>query len=591
MRHSLRFSGAPARAAAAAMRAPLRQSAAAGPQLFCRRGASGKADPLDLDLDDEPTKEEPADAEPSKEPQAGAAEEEQAERPRRPQRLYTLGCSWNGRTATNGQWLGWPWAQLPQHIKFFDQYRIKRISGIHKHYLVLTECGRVFAWGSNQCGQLGCGADTLLGITLPLDRHAPVLVRTESGEPLTGIVDVSAGKYHSCAVDKDGRVWTWGSSNSRGLFFWRRTFLKGSGCLLGTPGRNGLYVGFTPYAVPIDDFGPDDGAQKEEGAEEGAPPKQRAVQVACGAVHTIVLDAEGGVWTWGDGEWGRLGQEDNNDRRHPELIHNPFRDPESDKSRIPIRTIAACENVSAFVSRDGALFTCGRDSTRQLGLNSDEQSHLRGAHFEAVSMPQRIDGVKGLTHVSLGSHHALGLNKNGVAYFWGGKESNKGPQPYTDFGKKVKQQIAKVDCGAGLRGDHRAFLTTDGVLYLTGQPWFNQVIASLPPAGGLLQGLRQYLSSWVTTRVGAVDCDLQCPVDFQKLRVVDVCCGHASTVVLAEDLEGEEAKERKELLDSAFQEAAEARQRRMSRVRPPLWRRVLGMGGPAQQGQQAAASA
>ena len=33
----------------------------------------------------------------------------------------------------------------------------------------------------------------------------------------------------------------------------------------------------------------------------------KIVRIACGATHTIAVDENGGVWTWGNGDYGRLG--------------------------------------------------------------------------------------------------------------------------------------------------------------------------------------------------------------------------------------------------------------------------------------------
>ena len=51
--------------------------------------------------------------------------------------------------------------------------------------------------------------------------------------------------------------------------------------------------------------------------QEGKSLNPKAVQVACGAVHTVARDEIGRAWTWGYGDWGRLGQEDLEDRTRP----------------------------------------------------------------------------------------------------------------------------------------------------------------------------------------------------------------------------------------------------------------------------------
>lgn len=70
------------------------------------------------------------------------------------------------------------------------------------HTLALTLDGTVWAWGSNEYGQLGDGTTT--------DRPTPVRVPS-----LGRVIAVAAGKHHSIAIQDDGSVWAWGN-NARG---------------------------------------------------------------------------------------------------------------------------------------------------------------------------------------------------------------------------------------------------------------------------------------------------------------------------------------------------------------------------------------
>ena len=71
--------------------------------------------------------------------------------------------------------------------------------------------GRVYAWGSNAYGQLGRGINKF-NYGAYQDSLVPILVRDPNGVPLTGIIAVSAGAWHSMAVDYRGKLWTWGLS-------------------------------------------------------------------------------------------------------------------------------------------------------------------------------------------------------------------------------------------------------------------------------------------------------------------------------------------------------------------------------------------
>ena len=142
-----------------------------------------------------------------------------------------------------------------------------------------------------------------------------MLVRTKDGEPLQNIVDVAVGKYHSAAVDAEGRVYTWGYGG--------RSVRFRPGHLLGFPASQGMYFKFNAFASPLAEFGPENGLEvecEENPFEEGKALNAKAVQIACGNIHTVVRDSAGRAWTWGYGEWGRLGQSDNEDRTKPTPI-------------------------------------------------------------------------------------------------------------------------------------------------------------------------------------------------------------------------------------------------------------------------------
>lgn len=72
------------------------------------------------------------------------------------------------------------------------------------HACALLEGGKVACWGANERGQLGAGLGPLGGDA----SGRAVLV-----EGLPPVVRVSAGENHTCAIDREGAAWCWGSNN------------------------------------------------------------------------------------------------------------------------------------------------------------------------------------------------------------------------------------------------------------------------------------------------------------------------------------------------------------------------------------------
>jgi alpha-tubulin suppressor-like RCC1 family protein len=66
--------------------------------------------------------------------------------------------------------------------------------------------GTLKCWGYNTFGQVGDGTT--------VDRSTPVQVLTGLGSPLTNVVDVAIGGYHSCALNASNDVYCWGQSTN-----------------------------------------------------------------------------------------------------------------------------------------------------------------------------------------------------------------------------------------------------------------------------------------------------------------------------------------------------------------------------------------
>ena len=127
----------------------------------------------------------------------------------------------------------------------------------------VTEDGSLYTWGA--------GHDAQLGLTAFYHRLVPTLV---GGLDVFAarIVMLAAGLYHSAALVSDGSVWTWGIGFS------------------GRLGHGDERTRLSPMRRGKEWFG-----------------ESAAVMVACGELHTMVVTADGELWTFGGGYHGRLG--------------------------------------------------------------------------------------------------------------------------------------------------------------------------------------------------------------------------------------------------------------------------------------------
>src|SRR3569832_1794555 len=94
------------------------------------------------------------------------------------------------------------------------------VAAAENHSLCVTQCGQVFAWGSNSFGQLGTSTPS----TSYTDEGsaARCLPRRVDDLKNTPCVSVAAGAKHSVALTKLGEVYVWGDNSAGQLGISRR---------------------------------------------------------------------------------------------------------------------------------------------------------------------------------------------------------------------------------------------------------------------------------------------------------------------------------------------------------------------------------
>ena len=86
--------------------------------------------------------------------------------------------------------------QVASSLKFVD------VAAGRNHTCAVAESGSVYCWGGNQYGQLGDGTTT--GTRQPFSVSANASISFES---------VTAGQWHTCALDQQGRAYCWGRNH------------------------------------------------------------------------------------------------------------------------------------------------------------------------------------------------------------------------------------------------------------------------------------------------------------------------------------------------------------------------------------------
>nr|XP_019603452.1 PREDICTED: X-linked retinitis pigmentosa GTPase regulator [Rhinolophus sinicus] len=200
-------------------------------------------------------------------------------------------------------------------IDFFtSQHQLKQLSAGSNTSAALTEDGKLFMWGDNSEGQIGL--ENVPNVCLP---HQVTV-----GKPVAWI---SCGYYHSAFVTIEGELYTFGETECGKL---------------GLPQQ--LLMNHTvPQMVP------------------GIPDK--VIQVACGGGHTVVL-TEKAVYTFGLGQFGQLGLGTFLFETAEPRVIEPIKDQK-------IIYVSCGENHTALITDIGLIYTFGNGQYGKLGLGME----------------------------------------------------------------------------------------------------------------------------------------------------------------------------------------------------------------------------
>jgi RHS repeat-associated protein len=121
--------------------------------------------------------------------------------------------------------------------------------------------------------------------------------------------------------------------------------------------------------------------------------------VAGGTSHSIGLQSDGTVWTWGLNSNGQLGNNSTTQSLVPVQV----------SGLSNVTAIAAGSAHSMALKSDGTVWTWGLNSNGQLGNNSTTQSLV----------PVQVSGLTTATAIAGGASHSLAVKSNGTAVAWG----------------------------------------------------------------------------------------------------------------------------------------------------------------------------
>lgn len=241
--------------------------------------------------------------------------------------------------------------------------RFAQVSAGFFHTCAVDGEGAAWCWGSNQFLQLGT-ADTTTRCELLACKRVPVRVSST----LT-FRSVAAGYTHSCGITTDQRVACWGSTYSSTEF------------LLGTAATARSAV-----PVPIDS-------------------NLQFTQVGLGWSHSCALSTAGLVYCWGLGVNGLLGT----GTRVPSPAPVPV------ATALRFVQIAVGGAHSCALTASGEAWCWGFNRWGPLGYGDVPPN----SYDLGVDRPTRVAGTQQWRAIAAGTDHSCALDDRGRAWCWG----------------------------------------------------------------------------------------------------------------------------------------------------------------------------
>ncbi|EDV21026.1 uncharacterized protein TRIADDRAFT_60369 [Trichoplax adhaerens] len=244
----------------------------------------------------------------------------------------------------------------------------------------------VYVWGSNSSYQLGIsepekmliphltpsfanseqGNYGRLGLGDSSNQNRPKLIRFEHECKIKNLVSSKGSDGHTLAIASDGRIYSWGDGDYGKLGHGNHVTQKSPKLILG-------------------------------------PMQGKVVrQIAVGYRHSAAITSEGLLYTWGDGDYGRLGHGDNHSRSIPTLV----------------KDITGVGSVSC-----GSSFTVviSQDATTVWSFGAGDNGKLGHGDTSRVYRPKVISNLQGLLirKVCCASQSSLALTSIGQVFVWG----------------------------------------------------------------------------------------------------------------------------------------------------------------------------
>ena len=311
---------------------------------------------------------------------------------------------------------------LPKALESAVVLDVQNIACGGRHAALVTKQGEIFSWGEESGGRLGHGVDS--------DVVEPKLIDALSSN---NIELVACGENHTCAITFSGDLYTWGDGtynfgllgHGNEVSHWIPKRVTGplEGIHVSSISCGPWHTAVVTSAGQLFTFGDGTFGVLGHGDRRSVSiPREveslkglRTVRAACGVWHTAAVVevmvgnpsssncSSGKLFTWGDGDKGRLGHGDKEAKLVPTCVA-ALVDPNFSK-------VACGHSLTVALTTSGHVYTMGSHVYGQLG---NPQSDGK--------FPTRVEGKLSksfVEEIACGAYHVAVLTARTEVYTWG----------------------------------------------------------------------------------------------------------------------------------------------------------------------------